>query len=209
MKKILFSFLPLMMSLAGSAQSFEGVIEFSKITFSDTVSYKYYVKDLNVRIEELDKKGNTTGIMLVNPKDKTVKALNTERKLYMMVPNNQPPVMKGKPEVIKTTTTKEVAGQKCTLWRVKNTEENTEIGYWVAEGKYDFFLPLIKTLNRKDKLGYYFLSIDGNNGVFPFEATEKSLLRKDVGSLKVSKIEKMKVDPKMFAIPSDYKKFEK
>lgn len=191
------------------AQSFEGVIEFRKITASDTTSYKYFVKDHNVRIEELDKKGNITGIMIVMPKENSVKALNTERKLFMDVPHNNPPQMKGKAEVTKTTTTKEVAGQKCTLWRVKNTEENTEIGYWVAEGKYDFFLPLIKTLNRKDKLGYYFLSIEGNAGVFPMEATEKSLLRQDVGSIKVLKMENKKVDSKLFSIPSDYKKFEK
>ncbi len=209
MKKIFFVALFSIFTFCASAQTFEGIIDFKKVTASDTTAYRYTVKGSKVKIEELDKKGLTSGVMLVDSKLNTVIALSPDRKLFMDVPHNTAPVITGKPEVTKTTTSKEVCGKKCVLWRVKNTAENTEIGYWVAEGKFDFFLPLINTLNRKDKLSSYFLSIPDNGAIFPMEATEKSLLRKDLGSIKVTKMEAKKIDEKTFAIPSDFKKFTK
>ena len=37
----------------------------------------------------------------------------------------------------KGTNTKMVQGQKCAEYIVKNTEENTQITYWMVSGKYD------------------------------------------------------------------------
>ena len=93
--------------------------------------------------------------------------------------------------------------------RIKSADDKTEITYWVAKGGYDFFVPLLKTLNRKDKLSYYFLSITDNEGVFPFEAEERSTTRDLKGMIKVDQIIKQKLDNKIFTIPADYKKYEK
>jgi hypothetical protein len=127
----------------------------------------------------------------------------------MEVPNNNAPAFKGTPEIQKTKLTKEIAGVKCTQWRIKSADDKTEITYWIAKGGYDFFIPLIKTLNRKDKLSYYFLNIPENEGVFPFEAEERSLTRDLRSMLKVDNITKQKLDNKIFTIPADYKKYEK
>lgn len=192
------------------AQSFEGVLDFKKYSVSDTARYRYFVKDGNVRIEELNKQGEIVGIMLVLPKINSVRALSPERKLYMEVPHNNPPVMKGTPEIIKSKLTKKVAGVECVQWRIKNVEDQTEITYWVAKGDYNFFIPLLKTINRKDKLSYYFLSLpELADGFFPFEADERGLTREFRNMIKVDKIEKKTLDNKIFIIPADYKKYDK
>ena len=191
------------------AQGFEGILDFRKYSPSDTTHYKYYIKEGNVRVEEINKKGEIVGIMLVLPKINSVRALSPERKMYMEVPNNNTPTFKGTPEIQKTKLTKEIAGVKCTQWRIKSADDKTEITYWIAKGGYDFFIPLIKTLNRKDKLSYYFLNIPENEGVFPFEAEERSLTRDLRSMLKVDNITKQKLDNKIFSIPADYKKYEK
>lgn len=208
MLKIFSALIVTCISLSGFAQSFEGVITFKKNTLTDTTHYKYVIKGNNVRIEEMGSKGNTTGIMLVDLKAGKVVALSPDRKLYMDVENSAK-VVTGNPEVTKTKNTKEIAGYKCTQWRVKNKEQDTEISYYVADGKFDFFVPLLKTLNRKDKMASYFLQIPDNSGVFPMEATERTLLRGEKASLVVTNVEKKTVDAKQFEIPADYLKYDK
>lgn len=213
MKRFTFSFVLSLIifgaSNSANAQNFEGIIEFKKLSAKDTVRYRYYVRDVNVRIEELNKKGEIAGVMIILPKINSVRALSPERKLYMEVPHNTPPKMTGKAEVIKTKTSKEIAGVKCTQVRIKNVEEDTEISYWVANGGYPFFLPMLNTINRKDKLSYYFLSIPENADMFPFEADERSTKRDFRNMIKVEKLERKKLDVKLFSIPADYKKYDK
>ncbi len=197
----------LFVSAALSAQSFEGVIEFRKMTPFDTTNYKYFVKGNNVRIEEVGSKGKVTGVMLVDLAGKKVTALNMDRKLFMDV-DNKPASVTGKPEVNKKAGNKKVAGADCKIWTVKNAAENTEVTYAVAPGKYDFFVPLLKTLNRKDKSAAYFLQIPDNSSVFPAEAIEKS--GKEVKmSLVTSKIEKKPVESSLFQVPKDFQKYQK
>lgn len=206
MKKLLLSAL-LFASAAASAQSFEGLIEFRKITPFDTTNYKYFVKGNNVRIEEVGSRGKVTGVMLVDLGSKKVTALNMDRKLFMDV-ENKPAAVTGKPEINKKGGSKKVAGIDCKVWTVKNPSENTEITYSVAPGKYDFFVPLLKTLNRKDKSASYFLQIPDNGSVFPAEAIEKSGNEVKM-SLVTSKIEKKPVDATLFQVPKDFQKYQK
>lgn len=191
------------------SQQFEGIINFRRTYGKDTTLYNYFVKDGNVRIEEINKTGQVVGVQLIFPKINAVRALSPERKMYIEVAQNPPIQNTGAaPEIIKGTNTKDVAGVKCTQWRVKNTEKNTEVTYWVAKG-FDFFEPYLKTLNRKEKASTFFLQIDGIKGFFPLETVERTLLREEVGTFAVSKLEKKKLDNKLFMIPADYKKFEK
>jgi hypothetical protein len=206
MKNIFFSFL-LLVSAAASAQSFEGVIEFTKMTSIDTSHYKYFVKGNNVRIDEIGSKGKVTGVMLVDLAAKKVTALNIDRKLYMDV-DNKPAQITGKPEINKKGGSKKVAGVDCKIWTVSNPTEKTEMTYAVAPGKYDFFVPMLKTLNRKDKAAMYFLQIPDNASGFPAEAIEKSG-NEIKTSLVTSKIEKKTVDASIFQVPKDFQKYQK
>lgn len=190
------------------AQSFEGTIEFTKTTGPVVTNYKYYVKGDHVRIEELSSRGNVQGIMLVDNRDNTVTALSPDRKLYMDVPNMRLP-KEIKADVKKTGEMKDMAGYKCEKWVVKSPSEDRILTYWVAQDAFDFFIPLLKTLNRKDEQALFFLKIDGAKGVFPMLGTEQKIDGSEVSRLEVTKVSRGTQKSELFEIPAGFAKFER
>ena len=160
--------------LAANAQAFEGIIEFTKTTGPVVTNYKYYIKGDHVRIEEISARGDAQGIMLVDTRDKTVTALSPDRKLYMDVPNMRLP-KEVKTDVKKTGEMRDMAGYKCEKWIVKSAAEDRTITYWVAADKFEFFIPLLETLNRKDEQAVFFLEVPDAVGVFPMLGVEQKL----------------------------------
>lgn len=202
---VMFSF-----SLTTLAQSFEGVIEFKKISTTDTTNYVYYIKDNIVRIDEIGSKSHKVeGTFLVDMNAKTTKSLNHERKLYMDQATPSAPVIKGTCTVKKGQNVKNLQGYKCTEYVVTNNEEGTIITYWLADGKFTFFDKLLNQMNRKDKSAVYFLQIPNVKNMFPMLSVQTDLAGKETGRLEVTKITKKVVDPTMFDIPKGYNKFEK
>ena len=192
------------------AQSFEGTIEFKRETATDTTNYVYYVKGFQVRIDEIGGKSHKAeGTYLINMDEKTVHALNHERKLYMDQPTPPAPVTKGTFSVKKGQTPKNLQGYKCTEYTIINTEENTQITYWLADGKFSFFEKLLRQLNRKDKSSVYFLQLPDIKNTFPMLSIQQSLNEKDQVRLEVTKITKKEIDPAMFELPKGYTMFEK
>jgi hypothetical protein len=112
--------------------------------------------------------------------------------------------------VTKGAGSKTIAGIKCTEYVVKNNEENTVITYWVTNGKFNFFIPLIKLWNRKDKQSIYFGQIKNlPEGSMPMMSEEKQL---SDGRL-LTKLEVIKVintvpDDAALEIPAGYSKFD-
>ncbi len=213
MKKLLMKsglvVLTVLLSVATiTAQSFEGIIEFTKTVGTVNTTYKYYVKGDNVRIEEVGTKGTVQGIMLVDTKANSVTALSIEQKVYMEVPNKRPmkPVAV---QVAKLKNRKEMHGYQCAEWKVTNKSEDRVISYWAAKKNFDFFIPLLKTLNRKDKQAVYFLQIEDAGGVFPMRGEEKKLDGTVVSLLDVKKITEKKLEDGLFKIPEGYGKFER
>lgn len=215
MKKSLFKIatvLTIMFAYAfsASAQSFEGIIEFKKQTTTDTTNYVYYVKDNNVKIDELGSKSHKVeGTFLVNMDDKTMVSLNHERKLYMTNNNPAAPTIKGTCVAKKGQNVKNLQGYKCVEYVVTNQEENTIITYWLADGKFTFFDKMLRQLNRKDKSSVYFLQIPDVKNMFPMLSVQTDLTGKEQTRLEVTKITKKPLDASMFEIPKGYNKFEK
>ncbi len=192
------------------AQPFEGTIEFRKATETDTTNYIYYVKGLKVRIDEIGNKSHKAeGTYLIDMDQKEVRALNHERKLYMDQPTPPAPVLKGVFEIKKGNAVKNLQGYKCTEYTVINREENTQIIYWIADGKFSFFEKLLRQLNRKDKSSVYFLQIQNIKNTFPMLSVQTNIDGKDEIRLEVTKIVKKEIDTNMFEIPKGYSKFEK
>ncbi len=193
------------------AQSFEGTIEFTRKTSIDTTKYTYHVKGDMVRIEELGSNGQIAGIMIVNTKNYKAKSLSPDRKLYMELesPNNKFITINNS-EVKKGKVSKTIAGYKCDEWSVSNKDQNTIITYYLSKDNFDFFEGLLIALNRKDKFATYYQQLPETKSSFPFLAIEKDLTTgKEKAKLEVSKVTKKAIDPKLFEIPADYKKFEK
>jgi hypothetical protein len=191
-----------------TAQSFEGMIEFKKETLTDTTNYVYFVKGYLVRIDEIGTKSHKAeGTFLIDMDQKTMKTLNHERKLYMDQPTPPSPTMKGTCTV-KKGEVKNLQGYKCVEYIVTNTEENTQISYWLADGKFSFFEKLLHQLNRKDKSSIYFLQIPALKNTFPMLSVQQNMDGKEQMRLEVTKITKKEIDPTVFDLPKDYNKFE-
>jgi hypothetical protein len=193
---------------AARAQAFEGVIEFTKTTGPVVTNYRYFVKGEHVRVEEVSSRGEVQGIMLVDTRDRTVTALSPERKLYMDVPNTRLP-KDVEVQIQKSSDLKDIAGYKCEKWVVKSPKDDRQITYWVAADEFNFFRPLLETLNRKDETALYFLEIKDAKGVFPLLGIEQKMDGAEVSRLEVSKVTKAPQKSSLFEIPAGYNKFER
>ncbi len=195
--------------LTGQTQ-FEGIIKFQKTKGEEVTKYTYFIKGNNVRIDEFGPDGTTIkGIMLIDNEKSVVTALSPDRKLYMDASNNKPGT-KVMPKVTKTSNKKKIKGYDCTEWVVSSDAEETTISYWVIdESKFSFFEPLLKTLNRKDRLSKYWLEVPGIKNKFTMVGTEKAKDGSKRTELEVIEMEEKKVEQSVFDIPKDYVKFEK
>lgn len=197
-------------ALPASAQSFEGIIEFKKLTPNDTTNYIYFIKDNNVRIDEIGSRSQKLeGSFLVNLDAKTMKSVNHERKLYMDQPTPAEPVLKGACTVTKGQNVKNLQGYKCNESIVTNNTEGVVITYYLADGKFNFFDKLLRQLNRKDKASVYFLQLSDTKGMFPMLSVQTDLKGKETGRLEVTKITKKVLGADTFDVPKGYNKFEK
>lgn len=207
LKKLTLSVLAVA-SIAGSTfAQFAGEIKFTKTAGSINVEYVYLVKGDQIRVEEVGDEGKPEGIQLMNLKDKKVYALSPDRKLYMDVSNSRP-AADLKVDVKKTGKTKEILGKKCTEIIVTCKDLDRKIVYWVTEGEYNFFIPMLQTLNRKENQSMFFLLIPGMKGYFPMLSTEYSISTgKVITELKAEKVVEKDVAKSEFEIPEGYKLF--
>lgn len=191
-----------------SFAQFEGVIYFDKVK-SETTKYIYYVKGKKVRIDEFGADGTSKGIMLIDMDKNTYIPLDPNRKLWMDGPEHKAFVA---PTVTinKTTNKEKINGVECVEWIARSEAEGTEISHWVIlEDKYSFFEPMLRTLNRKDRVSTYFLQYPDIKNKFTMKAVEKSLDGTVRMSLEVTKMEPKSIPNSTFEIPSDFVKFEK
>lgn len=190
------------------AEGFEGAIEFEKKTGSTVIKYKYLVKDNKIRVEDYGTDGTLQGVMLVNNGTGKVFNLSPDRKLYSQVPQKNPNT-DIKVEVKATGKKMDIAGYSCTEYNVTCEAEQRMATYYVGGTEFDFFLPFLKTLKRKDKLSVYYQKLTGVDGMFPLMGVEKKLDGTPITTLKVVSIKKQSVEDALFEIPKDYKEFKK
>ncbi|MEW6468668.1 MAG: DUF4412 domain-containing protein [Bacteroidota bacterium] len=195
----------------GDVAGFEGTIEFKQQSASDTTNRVYYVKGDKVRIDEIGSKSKKPeGSFIVDLKASTMTFLSHDRKLYGdQATGGTPNKPTGTCTVTKGKGTKTIAGYKCTEYIVKNKDENTQIAFYLASGKFDFFSKLLTVLNRKDKFATYYQQLTNVNGMFPMLAVMSPMDGKEKERMEVTKVEKKTVDASQFDVPKDYLKFEK
>jgi len=208
MKKLKLFIAAITFSTAAFAQ-FEGSIEFKMETKKDTTTNVYYVKGNDVKLDQIGRKsGKVEGSFVFELADKKIKFVNPARKVWGDK-SETPPVTKGTFEVIKGKASKVVCGKKCVDYTVKNTEDNTQVIYWISTENFDFFVPLVKLWNRKDKQSVYFNQIkDLPKSAMPMLSYETTLDGAAVSKLEVIKVDKKAIDASQVSVPADYKKFE-
>lgn len=208
-KKVAVLMLGVTMSTAAFASGpFQGTIKFTKTIGPVTANYVYYVKGDKIRVEELSENGEVQGIMIVDTKANSVKALSPERKMFIDVPNKRP-ARETEVYVQKTNNTKMVNGYNCTEVKVSGKSDGREVTFWVADDDFDFMVPLLETLNRKDKLATYFMNIPNLDGFFPMVGVERKTDGVELTKLQVNTVDKGDLNNDLFEIPADYAKFER
>lgn len=208
-KKIALSVLTSGIVSLGINAQFEGVIDFEKNVGNVSVNYRYYVKGDKIRIEEIVNKEEVEGIQLLDLDKKNIFAISPEQKLYMEAPNRRP-AGEFDVEVERTGKTKDFLGKKCKEIVVTSSEKDRKIIYWVTQGEYNFFIPMLEALNRKENQSLFFQKIENIDGFFPMHSVEYILsTNRLVSELKTTDIKEKTNDASIFEIPSDYKKFER
>lgn len=202
----------MLFSVTGFAQAFAGSLEFRYATQKDTSTNVYHVKGDMVKLDQYSKKADRSieGSFLFDLNAGEIKFLNPKRKLWGRQKSETPPIITGQCIVSKGKGIKTIAGYKCKEYNVKNVDENTSITYWIAEEKFDFFIPLMKLWNRKDKQSVYFGQIkDLKPGSMPLMSEEKALdTGKALTRLEVVKVNKTPPSETIFMVPKDYSKLD-
>ena len=207
--KIGLSIVTSVLIASASIAQFEGEIIFEKNVGKIHVIYKYFVKGNDIRIEEVGEDGTIDGIQLMDLETKKTYALSPERKLWFETPNRRPAKTLDV-DIKKTKETREILGKKCFEVIVTNKENDRKIIYWITKGDYEFFIPMLETLNRKENQAMYYLEIEGMENHFPMLSTEYALSTGSViSTLKAESVEAKKIASETFVIPKDYGKFER
>lgn len=191
-----------------NASPFEGVIFFQKEVGNEVTYFKYYVKGDKVRIEDVNEGGLLNGILLIDTKNASLQMLSCSAQMYMDVPVAEESE-KPKVKIERTGDVKMIQGKECELWKVVNTESFTHYEFWVNEGDYSFFTPMLRMLNRNDNIALAWVSSLMGKGYFPFVGAEYSSTGKLVTKLEVLEIKENEVDENLFDIPSNYSLFER
>lgn len=204
LRACLLSFFLLVMVVA-NAQSFEGVLEFKKQSPTDTLSYVYTVKGDQVRIDEIRSiTHRVVTSMLLNLETGTLHAINHEQKTWERRKPTGKAIRPATSLATTTTHSKSLFGYKCIEYTVNNTSTNTTMSYWVASGKFDFFVPMLELLNSTDDFARFYLALPVKNGALPFLAVTYAASGKEVARMEVTRIEKKKVAEAQFSVPTDY-----
>jgi hypothetical protein len=128
--------------------------------------------------------------------------------MYIDVPNKRP-ARETEVYVQKTKNTKVINGYNCTEVKVSGKTDGREVTFWVADDDFDFMIPLLETLNRKDKLATYFMNVPEVDGFFPMIGVERKTDGVELTKLQVNTVDKGDLNNDLFVIPTDYTKFER
>jgi hypothetical protein len=79
----------------------------------------------------------------------------------------------------------------------------------MANDAFNFFIPMLKTLNRADKLSIYFLKLTGAEGLFPVMGEERKSDGTVITTLKASLVKRQTLEGSLFEIPKGYSKYDK
>ncbi len=212
MNRLMIFAFSLLLSGGLAAQGFSGNIEFKYYTQKDTSLNVYIVKNQAVKLDQYARRDNKTveGSFLFDLDAGEVKFLNPKRRLWGRQESKTPQTFAGECVVTRGSGVKTIAGYKCKEVVVKNSTENTAVTYWIAEENFNFFAPLLKLWNRKDKQSIYFAQItDLKPGSMPLMSEEKQIdTGKTLTRLEVIKITKKQLPDDVFMVPKDYSKVD-
>ncbi|MDQ3109157.1 MAG: DUF4412 domain-containing protein [Bacteroidota bacterium] len=192
-------------SFFASAQNFEGIIEFKKQTGKNVVNYVYYIKGSKVRIDEFaSETRNVEASFILGLKDSSMIYLNHKRKMWGTRKPSSSGAAPAGCVASQTKNIKEIFSYKCVENVVRNSKDSTEISFYIAPGKFTFFTPMMKLLNRQENFATYLLAVPLKEGSMPLLAIERDLLGNEKSRLEVTRLEQKTLAEGMFLTPKDF-----
>lgn len=190
-------------------KEFKGTLEYIEFTPFDTTYYKVYVTDGKIRIDSYDNK-NTKGeaekTIIYNLRENKVIAMKPSDKMYktLDVSGNNNYNVDGCEIILNKNNYKYINGYKCVQYRIKNVKENTDITYWIPEEDFPFYYEMVSMKRSMHRVHKYFFMLPNYKVAFPMQTVERSLLREEKSSYKVTGFIESTVNDEMFEIPEDY-----
>jgi len=188
--------------------AFEGEFKLLRQNLYDTSTIIYYVKGDLIRIEEYNINNRLIKSYLINQKDQKIYSLNSSKKMFKEIPYHQvkESISDQSIKIIKTENTKVINGIVCEQWRARNTSKNTEITYWVSPKNPVLPAKFLSLFSTSNNIIDFYMSIPENNGFTPFYIIERTLVRNERESIKISAITSKPLADNLFIVPSGYKK---
>lgn len=187
-----------------NARGFEGGIHFVRESVFDTLFVSVFVKDSMVRVEENDRSNGFSRTYLVNLNSEEVYAISYNKRQYLKIREGKKPAGFERISARKTGNNKEINGMICHQWRVKDTNRNTEVAYWMYEGDFEFFAKLLRLIRPTEHSLAIYSSIPEVDGCVPMLTEERTLLRKEKLKLRVVNIDRSEQPSSLFVIPPHF-----
>jgi len=190
--------------------AFEGELVLQRHNVYDSTIIKYYVKGDLIRMDVFNHQQKLQKSYLINEKENRVYLINARKKLFKEIPYSSfdSKSQAGNPAIIKTGNTKIIDGLKCEQWRVRNTEKNSEITYWVTKDRTLYTPKYLSLITASDNIVNSFSIIPDADGFTPLFIVERTLVRSEKESIKVSSFSAKPLAQSFFTIPKDYQLFQ-
>jgi hypothetical protein len=183
------------------AQTFEGVVT-AKMQGTDSgrdpVEAQYYVREgiLRVEMEARGRGSEARSVIIIDPAAKTNFVLMPAQRMYMVMSASAGSSEARRPDIVKTGRKETVAGHECEHWLVK--EPTGDIDACVATGLGTFMMSggMGREAGWSGSLR--------EQQAFPLKVAHAG----GATIMEVTKIERRRLDPALFAPPADYQKME-
>ena len=142
-----------------------------------------------------------------NTREGSAYALDPRQQIYMVVQNKAMAKLTG--ELTKGKSNQKMNGYSCKEYTVVNKDLDRQCRFLVAHDEFDFFIPLLNTLKRKENLVLFYMSLPDSKGGFPMLGEEKDLAGNLIMRLEVTQVTKANVGDDLFFLPSTYSEFKK
>lgn len=187
-----------------TAQTFEGVVQFTATSERGTIPITYIIKGDHARVEFEGRPGQTMALLINGKENKTVMLMD-QMKMFMEVPvPEMQQTDKAKPEMTKTGKTQKILGYNCEQVLVKEGDQEAEV--WVTSelGKFQMF----RMGGRQQQNNFEaWQKAFAGGAAFPLLVVSKKG-ESQVSKLEATKVEKKSVDDSLFKVPDGYQKFD-
>lgn len=195
-----------------SAGDFEGVILLSETSEGTTVQQQWFLKGDKLRFEEVGPDAEK-GAMIFDAKKKVMYNIRHDEHIYMEIPTDDTSkvTQDATDEIVVTKTGKsdKAAGYSCEVYHTKDKSDGSTGELCIARGigNAAMFGMMSAQAGGSSLLPGWMRELFKDGG-FPIKGVDRDDQGKEEARWEAVKIEKKRLDEKLFLPPADYKKHD-